>query len=396
MESSQNAPIFVLTHEFAPMRGGIATFTEEIARAAHKLGRTVEVWAPKCDECNDEAFPFKVRRLDLKGSQNLSCQMRLVRELVRERRALRKGIVYLSDPGPVLAMCYLQFFKTFKPGKLVITFHGSEIQNFAARPGKRFAVGQLLKKADRISTPSEFTHSLLQKHFPETEHKTFLTPGALRSDFTEIEQSASRSSKKVNILTVGRLHPRKGQVFILEALAALPRQLRRQVSFWVVGSGKKYGYESQLKALASKLDFSIRFFGDVTNGELERLYARADIFSMTSVNFKRSVEGFGLVYLEAAAHGLPVIAHRVGGVAEAVSDGENGILVEPENRVELTEAFAKLIQNKDLRLRMGQNGRKWARRNCWLQSADLLFNRWDITIDPTAEALEKEPDLVEA
>lgn len=397
MEFSATAPIFILTHEFSPTRGGIATFTEEMARAAHQLGRKVEVWAPKCASGSEAAFPFKVKRLDLKGSQDISCQLRLVRELIKERRRLRKAIVYLSDPGPVLAMCYLHFFKTFKPGKLIITFHGSEIQKFASNPGKRIAVNQLIKTADRISTPSEFTHSLLKTCFPHAKRKTFLTPGALRSDFAAIESRKASGSKKVRILTVGRLHPRKGQALTLEALANLPRQLRRQVSFWVVGRGKdKFGYEAKLKAAAEQMDFNVTFFGDVTNGELEDLYARADIFAMTSVNFRKSVEGFGLVYLEAAAHGLPIVGNRVGGVAEAVSDGENGLLVEPDDQTGLTNAFATLIQDRELRERMGRNGKRWARRNCWLQSANLLFNRWDITIDPTLEARELEDALVEA
>ncbi len=393
MEFAASAPILILTHEFAPTKGGIATFTEEMARAAVKLGRTVEVWAPKAHRSEDSEFPFSIRRLELKGSQDLSCQARLAMEMIRERRRIRKAIVYLCEPGPVLAMCYLQFFKTFKPGKLILTFHGTEIQTFAANPGKRIAVNALIKRADRISTPSEYTHGLLKQHFPEAKRKTFLTPCALRSDFAEIDRRQNRASKKVHILTVGRLHPRKGQAFILNALAQLPRQLRRQVHFWLVGTGKKYGYETELRELAEKMDFGVTFFGDVTNEELEDIYARAHIFSMTSVNFRKSVEGFGLVYLEAAAHGLPIIAHRIGGVAEAVSHGENGILVEPDNPEELTQAFSQLIQNRELREKMGRNGKKWARRNTWLQSAELLFNRWDITIDPSLEESEQSIEL---
>ncbi|EDY82291.1 glycosyl transferase, group 1 family protein [Verrucomicrobiia bacterium DG1235] len=393
MEFSVKAPILILTHEFAPTKGGIATFTEEMARAAAKLGRIVEVWAPQSNGNHDSDFPFTIRRLDLKGTQDLSCQARLAMEMIRERRRLRNAIVYLCEPGPVLAMCYLQFFKTFKPGKLIITFHGSEIKTFAANPGKRMAVNALIKRADRISTPSEFTHGLLKQNFPVAKRKTFLTPGALRSNFEEIEARRSRPSKKVHILTVGRLHPRKGQAFILHALAQLPRQLRRQVTFWVVGTGNKHGYEDELRELADKTDFGVTFFGDVSNEQLEELYARADIFSMTSVNFRKSVEGFGLVYLEAAAHGLPIVAHRIGGVAEAVSHGENGILVEPGNQTELTAAFGQLIQDRDLREKMGRNGKKWARRNTWLQSADLLFNRWDITIDPSLDEAERAIEL---
>lgn len=394
MQSAASAPIVILTNEFAPTKGGIATFAEEIARAASQLGRSVEVWAPQAQAARDDDFPFPIRRLALKGSQDLACQLRLAQEMIRERRRLRRAIVYLCEPGPILAMCYLQFFKCFRPGKLVVTFHGSEIQAFAAHLGKRLAVNALIKRADRISTPSEFTHGLLARLFPTAKRKSFLTPGALRYNFGEIEARHQRSSQQVNILTVGRIHPRKGQIFILNALSKLPSQLRRHVSFWVVGSGKKrHGYETELRSLAAKADFPVTFFGDVSNEQLDDLYARADLFSMTSVNFRKSVEGFGLVYLEAAAHGLPIVAHRVGGVAEAVSHGENGILVEPGNEAELTAAFSRLIQDSELRKSMGRNGKSWARRNTWLQSADLLFNRWDITIDPTLNEAEKAIEL---
>ncbi|MEM9161306.1 MAG: glycosyltransferase family 1 protein, partial [Verrucomicrobiota bacterium] len=89
--TSTNSPIYVLTHEFFPKKGGIATFTEEMARAAQQLGRNVELWAPRGETTHDQGFPFPVKRLDLKGSHDLSCQMRLVRDLVRERRRIRQG-----------------------------------------------------------------------------------------------------------------------------------------------------------------------------------------------------------------------------------------------------------------------------------------------------------------
>lgn len=385
MSVASQLPIYVLTHEFFPQKGGIATFTEEMARAAAQLGRKVEVWAPKGDPSADSEFPFAVRRLKLKGSQDLSCQIRLAKECIQQRRKLRNSIVYLSDPGPVLAMRYLHFFKAFKPARLVITFHGSEVQRFASSPIRRFVVNLLIKGADRISAPSEFTHALILKTFPAAARKTYLTPGALRYNFETPKGLATTKSDRIHILTVGRLHPRKGQAHIIEALGQLPDSLRAKVSLWIVGTGNKRGYGDQLRKMAGAMDFGVTFFGEVSNEELEDLYARASIFSMTSVNFKQSVEGFGLVYLEAAAHGLPIVANRVGGVAEAVSHGENGLLVEPNDSDGLAQAFARLIEDSDLRLRMGENGKIWSRRNNWIQSADLLFNRWDIEIDPSSK-----------
>ena len=95
---------------------------------------------------------------------------------------------------------------------------------------------------------------------------------------------------------------------------------------------------------------------------------------MTSINHGLSVEGFGLVYLEAAAHGLPVVAHAVGGVGEAVIDGTTGLLVPPDQPTALTAALARLIDDAALRRRLGDAGRTWSRRHHWRESARLLFD----------------------
>ena len=119
----------------------------------------------------------------------------------------------------------------------------------------------------------------------------------------------------------------------------------------------------------------MRFFGNIPDQELAEVYDRADIFALTSINHGDSVEGFGLVYLEAAAHALPIVAHNVGGVSEAVVDGVTGLLVTPERPAELAAAFEKLIHDVPLRRRLGDAGRSFAARNCWQENASTLFAR---------------------
>jgi len=118
----------------------------------------------------------------------------------------------------------------------------------------------------------------------------------------------------------------------------------------------------------------VRFFGNLTDNELTEIYDGADIFAMTSVPHGRSVEGFGLVYLEASAHGLPVVAHDVGGVSEAVLDGETGLLVPPDRPAQLAAAFEKLFHDAELRRRLGTAGRDWVTSKCWKRSAEVLFS----------------------
>lgn len=376
LSSAAGQPVYLITHEFYPKRGGIATFTEEIARATATLGYDVEVWAqaaPVGAEKSD--WPFRLRRLPLEGTHDLACQWRLAREFTRHRRSLRRATVYLPEPGPMLTMMLLQFFHAFRPLRLVLTFHGSEILKFAASPFRRWLAGRLIARAARVSTLSHYTQQLLLKSFPEAEGKVYLTPGALRSDFAIVPPGRMDRGEHVVVLTVGRLHPRKGQMLTLKALQSLPADVRSRLEYWIVGAQAKGTYERDLRrAAAAQPELTVRFFGNLPDDELAGVYERADIFAMTSVNLERSVEGFGLVYLEAAAHGLPVVAHDVGGVGEAVKDGVTGLLVPPNRPAQLAAAFEKLIHDAALRRKLGDAGREWASRNCWRESAEALFN----------------------
>jgi glycosyltransferase involved in cell wall biosynthesis len=380
---SRRPPVFLITHEFHPRHGGIATFTEEIARAAVSLGYDLEVWAQAAPlDVEEKPWPFRLRRLPLKGTHDLACLLRLMRELIAHRRRLRYATVYLPEPGPIRAMMGLQFFPGFRPRRLVLTFHGSEILRFHRNPLSRWLTRRLIRHASRISVLTGYTHRLLCARFPEAASKTFLTPGALRTSFSAAPFAPRREPHdQVVILTVGRHHPRKGQLFIIEALQALPADLRARVEYWLVGGASKENYEPRLREAAGRSGLAVRFIGNVPDDELDRIYAQADIFAMTSIDHRHSVEGFGLVYLEASAHGLPVVAHAVGGVPEAVVDGVTGLLVPPADRPALTAAFARLIAEPKLRHQLGAAGREWARQNSWVRSADLLFNsqEWEIT-----------------
>jgi len=375
-------PVFLITHEFYPVRGGIATFAEEIAKASAGLGYDVEVWAPFTPPQHEKKWPFRLRRLPLKGTHDLWCQFRLAIQLVRTRRQLRHAVVYLPEPGPMMTMMLLQFFHTFRPRRLVLTFHGSEILKFTRSPLRHWLARRLIRHAARVSTLTNYTQELLLASFPEAADKIFLTPGALRTDFVVVPPKPVRSQEKIIVLTVGRLHPRKGQLLTLHALQALAPDVRARLEYWIVGSPGKSSYGETLRAAAKESDLTVKFLGNLPDDELSEIYDRADIFAMTSVNLGHSIEGFGLVYLEAAAHGLPVVAHNVGGVSEAVADGVTGLLVPPHRPAQLAAAFERLIHDETLRHRLGDAGREWAGRNCWKQSAEALFGDRDPDSDP--------------
>ena len=329
-------PVLLITHEFYPTRGGIATFTEEIAKASAGLGYDVEVWAQAAPPDGEKKWPFRLRRLPLKGSHGLLCQLQLARELVAARRQLRHATVYLPEPGPMLTMMLLQFFRAFRPKRLVLTFHGSEILRFASSPFRRWLGRQLIRRATRVSTLSTYTRDLLLRHFPEAADKTFLTPGAPRSDFAVVSAPAKQPRDKIVVLTVGRLHPRKGQLLTLQALQMLPFEVRSRLEYWIVSGRSKDSYKSLVRGVAATCpELAVRFLGNLPDDELDEVYGRADIFAMTSVNHGHSIEGFGLAYIEASAHGLPVVAHDVGGVSEAVLGDRTGLLVPADRPAQL-------------------------------------------------------------
>ena len=369
-----SSQLFLITHEFYPVSGGIATFAEEIARASAGLGYDVEVWAQSAPPSVEKKWPFRIRRLPLKGTHDLICQLQLAWELVASRRQLRHATVYLPEPGPMLTMMLLQFFKAFRPKRLILTFHGSEILTFSRSPLRRWLTGRLIRNATRISTLTTYTRELLLERFPHAADKIFLTPGALRTDLAVVPARTEKPRDKIVVLTVGRLHPRKGQLITLKALQMLPEDVRSRIEYWIVGGRNKGNYEERLRSgAAADPRMTVRFFGNIPDQELAEVYDRADIFALTSVSYEDSVEGFGLVYIEAAAHALPIVAHNIGGVSEAVLDGVTGLLVTPERPAELAAAFEKLIHDVPLRRRLGDAGRSWAARNCWQENASTLF-----------------------
>ncbi len=374
LAAKPSSPLFLITHEFYPVSGGIATFAEEIAKASAGLGYDVEVWAQSAPPNVEKKWPFRIRRLPLKGTHDLTCQIRLARELVACRRQLRNATVYLPEPGPMMTMMLLQFFKAFRPKRLVLTFHGSEILNFAKSPVRRWLAGRLIRHAQRVSTLTTYTQELLLQRFPHAADKIFLTPGALRADFAVVPEAKARSKDKIIVLTVGRLHPRKGQMETLQALQMLPADVRGRIEYWIVGGRNKGNSEDRQRSqAASDPGLTVRFFGNIPDEELAKVYDSSDIFALTSVKHGHSVEAFALDSHEAAAHALPLVAHRVGGVSEAVRDGVTGLLVTPERPAELAAAFEKLIHDVPLRRRLGDAGRVWAARNCWTENASTLF-----------------------
>jgi phosphatidylinositol alpha-1,6-mannosyltransferase len=164
------------------------------------------------------------------------------------------------------------------------------------------------------------------------------------------------------ILGVSRLVPRKGFDTAIRAVADLGRT-HPDVELVIAGRGRD---ESRLRRLATDLGAPVRFLGRVPNDDLPRLYGCADVFTMLCRNRWGGLEqeGFGIVFVEAAACGVPQVAGDSGGAAEAVADGDTGLVVaDPggDGKVERTAlAFARLLDDPAERVRMAEASRRRA------------------------------------
>jgi phosphatidylinositol alpha-1,6-mannosyltransferase len=172
---------------------------------------------------------------------------------------------------------------------------------------------------------------------------------------------------------VGRIHPRKGQALLLRALNQLPAELQRQIEVILAGPFTKSGYLSKIKSQSKNFKGRVIFTGDIHDHALRKQYQKADIFALTSTVQKNSVEGFGFVYLEASAHGLPIVANRIGGVEDTVLENKTGLLAEPNSLQSLSKKLEILATDPKLRAQLGGNGKKWAKSHSWEEITEKLY-----------------------
>ncbi|OAG26999.1 hypothetical protein TH606_09230 [Thermodesulfatator autotrophicus] len=171
------------------------------------------------------------------------------------------------------------------------------------------------------------------------------------------------SEETVILLTVARMEPRKNQAAVIRAIAEL-RKEGLPLAYVIAGAGEE---EKGLKELVQKhnLEPWVKFLGKISEEEKIKSFCAADIYVMPSIQVGPMIEGFGIVFMEAAAAGLPSIAGNVGGQPEAVRHGETGFVIDGKNIEELKEAIRRLAQDETLRQKMSEAARLWAREHDW-------------------------------
>lgn len=379
--------ILIPTFEFAPLIGGVGTYGHQMALAAHNLGHEVTVMAPDFGrdlaESDRERYPFRVVRYRCTGLSMRQLPAYLWRTWLW-------GTSSSYDLIHAIDWAYLVTFgllNKLKQVPFVATVYGSEtLRAFDSKALKRRIERQAFNSPTNIFAISEFTRTLLLDRCEalSPDKVTVTPPGVNPEAFTAVRNglnirdtySIPRNHKI--ILTVSRLDERKGHRTVLKALATLPEELKRTVTYVVVGSfitggDTSVSYPSELRQLAGESGVKVVFTGGVPNNHLKPLYAETAIFCMTGEPHPMKVEGFGLVYLEAAAQGVPSIGSRIGGVPEAVLHEKTGLLIEPGDVSQLVKCLSELLSNETKRIELGNAARSYARTFTWERCAEQTY-----------------------
>lgn len=368
--------ILLLTSEFAPAMGGIGTYAREIATAATRLGAQVTLVAPDYarDSADaDRALPFQVQRFSggLHSMRDLPAKVRLARRCVTEDAY---DIVHAAD-WPFFIPLALSRSRT--SARLIVTVHGTEINETQTRL-KRLAIGAtgVFGPRTQVAANSRFTRDLFQERFAIDQRRVKAIPLGV-SGFWFGQRAAREATRqtyqlpedKLVMITVARLTRRKGHHLMLEALARLPDDIRRKLVWLIVGPPGEADYVAELKQRQQASGCDVRMLGALPDHDIRELYGASDFFCLTGVpDPSGRVEGFGLVYLEAAAGGLPSIATAIGGVPDAVMADQTGFLVSPSAN-DLASAVRTMLTDSDLRMRMARQALAHARALSWERCA---------------------------
>jgi phosphatidylinositol alpha-1,6-mannosyltransferase len=260
--------------------------------------------------------------------------------------------------------------------RLVTYAHGEEILIAQTSQQLKFMAKQVYTRSDLIIANSENTRQLVLALCPKA-NVVCIHPGVNAAEFNppEEDRQAYRSrlgwpAETVVVSTVARMEARKNHAMVIRALAEL-RHEGRSVAYICAGDGEE---RNRLVASAQKLGMHdwIRFPGAVTEQEKKLIYGVSHIHAMPSIHVGEMIEGFGIVFLEAAAAGIPSVSGNTGGQAEAVINGETGFVVDGASVTDVYRALANLVNNRGLRTLMGREGKRWAAYHDWTRVVDRI------------------------
>jgi phosphatidyl-myo-inositol dimannoside synthase len=363
----------LITNDFPPRPGGIQQFVHNLA--VRQPPGSVVVYAStwRGAEKYDAEQPFEVIREDTGVLLPTPAVARRAAEIARTRDC---DSVWFGAAAP-LGLLAAGLRRDAGIRRVVALTHGHEI-GWAALPGARQALRRIGRGADVVTYLTEYQRVRLDKALHGLTSLERLAPGVDVDTFHpgvdggEVRAEHGLADRPV-VVCVSRLVPRKGQDMLIRALPAIRRRVPGAAL--LLGSGGPY--RSKLERLTRDLgvEKDVVFTGSVPWSGLPALYAAGDVYAMPCRTRAGGldVEGLGIVYLEASATGLPVVAGDSGGAPDAVLEGETGYVVGGRDVPAIAGRVADLLGDPDRATAMGSAGRAWVEREWrWERQADRL------------------------
>lgn len=244
--------------------------------------------------------------------------------------------------------------------RYAVIVHGLDLRNAAAIPRKRQLARRVFRGAYRIIANSAYTASLARELGAPPDRITVIPPPigitpalALPAQTPDVRRAHNLEHARI-ILSVGRLIARKGFDTLIQAMAVVQRTHPRAV-LAIVGDGPE---RQRLQALAKREQIAVRFLGALDDATTAAWYRACDLLALLPRELPNNdIEGFGIVYLEAAVFGKPSVGTQSGGVPEAVLDNETGLLVPPNDPAAAATAITRLLSDRDLANRLATAAR---------------------------------------
>ena len=343
--------ILLLTWDFPPTRGGIQTWMHELARGLPDAEVRVLAPAVPGDRAFDRAAGATIRRLGAARLGRTAWMGELASRTVAACLTWRPDLVVC---GHVITAPAALIARRLTGVPYVVFTHAYEIRR---RRSRRF-FGLLLRRARLVLSNSEFTRSIALGLGVPADRIRILHPGVDAMRFTPTPNGAGPAHGPT-MLSVSRLADLyKGHDTVIRALP-LVRAKVPEARYVIVGDGPLRGYLGQVAASIG-VTGAVQFLGDASDTALPDLYRSADLLLTLSRESasEGGAEGFGIVCLEAAACGVPVVAGRSGGLPDAVEDGITGVLVDPTNIGAVADAIVSLLTDSRRARTMGEAGRK--------------------------------------
>lgn len=318
----------LVTNDFPPKIGGIQSLLWEWWRRL-PADRFAVLTSPYAGAAEwDATQEYRIERIPEPVLLPHPLMVRRTDQLAREIGA---GLVVL-DPavplgiiGPSLELPY------------AVVLHGAEVTVPGRLPGSRQVLARVLRNATTVIAAGGYPAAEAERAAGRSLPITVVPPGVDTERFRPLDPPAKRAARErlglppdaALVLAVSRLVPRKGFDTAIRAVAELARTMP-DVVLVIAGAGRD---RARLEGIAATTGAPVRFLGRVPHDDLPDLYACADVFTMLCRNRWGGLEqeGFGIVFVEAAAAGVPQVAGRSGGAHEAVVDGETGLIVDDPN-----------------------------------------------------------------